>query len=94
VPIKVERAQLVTVPRAEVVGTGQTIDESWLTNPANISKWVTANIPGERNIWVRYRGEIPDVNSLPTNAQRGDWYHTPEGISWIYMVPAATGRLG
>ena len=55
---------------------------------------VAMNIPGEGSVWVRYRGKISDVNNLPINAQRWDWYHTPQGTSWIYMAPAATGRLG
>jgi hypothetical protein len=52
------------------------------------------NVPGEGNVWVHYRGEVSDVSNLPANAWRWDWYYAPQGTSWIYMAPAATGRLG
>jgi hypothetical protein len=95
--VRVERALPVSrgVPRAEaVVSSLVNIDETLLANPENIGKWVAMQIPGEGAVWARYRGEIRDVNALPTSARRWDWYYTHGGTSWIYMAPAATGRLG
>ena len=90
----VERALPVgRVPRAEAVGSGQTIDESWLANSSNVGRWAVLTVPSEGSVWAHFRGRISSVDNLPRSAERWDWYQTPSA-SWIYMAPAATGRLG